>query len=161
MSERIYKRKTIGIACVGAQTKAHNGCALKGNLIKYVQEELCTGSIAEEHAKLYAICIYFLIKDKINDIKTLIICNDEDFDYVKEYLIFLLESTAPPNIINISELRKKLGRNINSLADNFAKCYRKRALNPRKWSKGKELSVVSVDFTMIKGCWEKLAKINN
>ncbi len=38
MSGRIYKRKTIGVACVGTISKNHNGCALKGNIIKFIQK---------------------------------------------------------------------------------------------------------------------------
>jgi len=159
MSGRIWEKKTIGIACVSAQTKIHNGCALRGNLIKLIEKMLCTGHIREEYAKLYAICIFLLIKNKIQDINSLIICNDEDFNYVREYLLFLLESPNPPKIENITDFKKKLGRNIKSLADNFAINYRKRALNRNKWDIGRKLNVVEVDYASIKECWEKLNKI--
>ncbi len=161
MSGRIYKEKTIGIACVGTQTKDHNGCALRGNLIKFIQKNLCIGSVYEEYAKLYAICIFLLIKDKIDDISTLIICNDEDFSYVKEYLLFLIqqENDYVPEIISIGDLKKKLGRNVKSLADNFAKCYRKRGLNENKWENGKKLKVINITFELIKDYWSILEKI--
>jgi len=159
-SGRIYKRQTIGIACVGADSKEHNGCALKGNLIKFIQSNLCVGKIKEEHAKLYAICIYFLIRDKLDNISTLIICNDEDFTYVKEYLCILLrENSSKIKIINISDFRKQLGRKISSLADNFAKCYRKRALRPTKRHNGKTLKITEVTYSMIKAEWERLKKL--
>lgn len=157
MSNRIYKKKTLGIACVGTISKMHNGCALKGNLIKFIQKNLCVGEVKEEHAKIYAICIYYLIKDKIKDINTLIVCNDEEFIYVKEYLLILLGvDSSRFKIISISDFRKILGRKVNSLADNFAKCYRKRALKPIKWKNGKPLNIVEITYNMIKKQWEKL-----
>jgi hypothetical protein len=156
MSGRIYKKVTIGIACLGTRSKKHNGCALRSNLIKLIEKTLCVGDISEEHAKIYAICIYLLIKDRINDIETLIICNDEEFTYVKEYLLILLGETATFKIISISDLRKMVGRNIKSLADNFAKCYRKRGLNQNKWDNGKHLDVIEVNFEIIKGYWDLL-----
>ena len=157
MSGRIYKRKTIGIACVGAESKRNNGCALKGNLIKFIQKNLCTGDIKDEHAKLYAICIYFLIKEKIKEIETLIICNDEEFTYVKEYLMVLLEQDSSRfKIISITDFRKQLGRRVSSLADNFAEGYRKRALKPTRRSNGKQLDIVEITYEMVKEQWEKL-----
>src|SRR3989344_3264229 len=114
MSGRIYKRKTIGVACVGANSKEHNGCALKGNLIKLIQKNLCLDSKKKEYAKLYAICIYFLIEDKKDKIGSLIICNDEEFLYVKKYLIILLGDSHSFPIISITNLRKKLGKKVGS-----------------------------------------------
>jgi len=156
MSGKIFEGLTIGIACVGAKSKTHNGCALRGNLIKFIQKHLCIGDIAEEYARLYAICIYLLIKDKLNEIESLIICNDEEFIYVKEYLIILLGGIPNFEIINITEFRKTFGRKLKSLADNFAKAYRKRALNKNKWEKGKALTVVNVDYKTIEEYWKKL-----
>lgn len=154
MSGRIYEKRTIGIACVGATTKHHKGCAVKGNLIKLLEKNIFIGTAKEENAKVYAICIYLLVKDDINNINTLIICNDEHFLYVKEYLLLLLGYPNPPfEIINISELKKKLGRNVKSLADNFAKCYRKRALNKLKWNTGKQLNVIDIDYNIINNYW--------
>lgn len=158
MSNRIFWRKNIGIACVGANSRRHNGCALKGHLINLIESKLCVGKIKEEHAKLYAICIYFLIKDKVNEIETLIVCNDEDFNYVKEYLLILLGvDSSRFKIANITDFRKKLGKRVSSLADNFARCYRKRALKPNRWNNGKNLNVVEVDFSMIQTEWKKLS----
>jgi hypothetical protein len=156
MSGRIYKKVTIGIGCYGVISKKHNGCALRGNLVKLVQKNLCLGDIYEEHAKLYAICIYLLIKNKMEDIETLIICNDEDFNYVKEYLIILIGEEPSFQIISISNLRDKLGRKVSSLADNVAKCYRKRGLNKTKWNNGKKLDLVEINFDIIKKYWDLL-----
>ncbi|MDO8563805.1 MAG: hypothetical protein Q7R87_02260 [Nanoarchaeota archaeon] len=157
MSNRIYKKKTIGIACVSADKKEHIGCALKGNLIKKIEAELYTSKVDEESAKLYAVCIYFLINNRLKDIETLIICLDEKFDYVKKFLVKLLGADSSRiNIISIIELRKKIGKKIGSLADNMAECYRKRALKPTRWEDGKNLNIVEVDYSMIEEQWERL-----
>ena len=109
MSGRIYEGKTVGIAIVGTKMKEHYGCALKGNLIKLIKKELYKKNIYNDSAKIYAICIYLLIKEIQNRIKTLIICNDEDFIIVKNNLKKLLRDYNF-DIINISEFRKRLGR---------------------------------------------------
>lgn len=155
MSGRIYENKTIGVALVGTETKINYGCALKGNLIKFVKRNLFGKNVFQDSAKLYAICIFLLlncIKDKI---LTLVICNDEDFTAVNKFLVRLL---CNPNfeIINISEFRKRTGQNIGSLADNYAGIYRKRALKPTKQIRGKELNVVLINFKIIKRYWEEL-----
>lgn len=136
MSGRIYENKNIGIAVVNPISSENYGCALKGNLIKLIKRNLFKSNIYKDYAKLYAICIYLLIKDITDNIDILIICNDEDFSIVKENLQKLLKNTSF-KIINITEFRRELGRNIGSLADNYARAYRKRALNPSKWDKGK------------------------
>ena len=158
MSGRIYENKTIGIAVVGTSSKKHHGCAIKGNLIKLVKNRLFKKNIFEDSAKLYSICIYLLIRDIKKEISTLIICNDEDFNRVKRYLGILLQGISF-EIINITEFRKRLGRNIGSLADNFAKIYKKRALKPYKWKDGKNLNVISITYNNINENWEKLSQI--
>ncbi|HJX50447.1 MAG TPA: hypothetical protein VJ438_03220, partial [Candidatus Nanoarchaeia archaeon] len=85
-----------------------------------------------------------------------IICNDEDFDVVKQVLSKLIKPHF--EIISISEFRQRLGRNIGSLADNYANIYRKKALKPKRWSKGKELHVIEITFKIIKKYWEELGK---
>ncbi len=153
MSKRIYENKTIGIAVVESKTKVNYGCALKGNLIKLIKKRLFNKNIYYDSAKLYAICIFLLIKDIEKEIKTLIICNDEDFNIIKKYLEKLLKSYF--EIINITEFRKRLGRKVGSLADNYAKIYRKRALKPSR-RKGKQINVININFRLIKQYWEKI-----
>ena len=154
MSGRIYEGKTIGIALVGTETKINYGCALKGNLIKLIKKELFEKNIFEDAAKLYAICIYLLVREVKDNVRTLIICNDEDFDIVKNVLGRLLKAYNF-EIMNISEFRKRLGRNIGSLADNYAHIYRRRALNPHRQLKGKRINAVNVTFKIIKQYWEE------
>lgn len=157
MSGRIYENRTIGISLVGTTTKVHCGCALKGNLIKLVKKEFFKKTTYEDSAKLYAICIFLLVKEVKNSIHTLIVCNDENFEVVKSILVKLLRD-YDIEIINISEFRRRLGRKIGSLADNYAKIYRKRALKPNKLIKGKKLNVVPITFNVIKQYWEELKK---
>ena len=92
MSGRIYEEKTIGIALVGTETKVHYGCALKSNLVKFIQKNLFKKNIYKDSAKLYAICISLLVKNIKDNIKTLIVCNDEDFNVVKKVLDYLLKN---------------------------------------------------------------------
>ena len=158
MSGRIYESKTIGIALVGTKSKLHYGCAIKGNLIRLIKKELFKGNIYEDSAKLYSICIYLLVKDIKDKVKILIICNDEDFEIVKLSLSSLLKDYSF-EIINITEYRKRLGRDIGSLADNYANIYRRRALKPYRWLKGKEIKIVEINFNLIKKYWEELKQV--
>jgi len=160
MSGRIYKGKTIGIAIAGTKTKFNYGCALKGNLIKLVKKRLFKDNIYKDSARLYGICIYLLVKEVKDKINTLIICNDEDFEVVKDILCRFL-GKCDFEIINISEFRKRLGRNVGSFADNYAKIYRKRALKPKRWPKGKKLNVIEITYNIIKQHWEVLEKIKS
>src|SRR3989344_9279907 len=100
MSGRIYSGKNIGIALVGTNSKINYGCALKGNLVKLIKKELFKKNIYEDSAKLYAICIYLLVREVKKDVRTLIICNDEDFHIVKSVLTRLLKDNEF-EIINI------------------------------------------------------------
>ncbi len=155
MSGRIYEEKTIGIAVVGPKTKKHYGCALKGNLIRLIKKDLFKENVFEDSAKLYSICIYLLLKDIKDEINTLVVCNDEDFEVVKNTLAILLKE-YDFEIINISDFRRRLCRNIGSLADNYARIYRRRALRPKRQLKGKLLNVVPVTYTLIKQHWSDL-----
>lgn len=157
MSGRIYENKNIGIAVFGTKSKSHYGCALKGNLIKLIKKELFKENIYEDSAKLYAICIFLLIRNISKNIKTLIICNDETFNHVKTFLEKLLKNKEV-EIMNITEFRKKLGRKVGSLADNYARVYRKKALKPHMWYVGKKIKPTQVTFNLIKKYWDGLKK---
>ena len=160
LSIRLYEKGNTGIACVSSKNKKHTGCVLTYRLKQYIKNSLFVGNISEEKAKLYAICIYYLVEDYLEDINTLIICNDEDFTYVKEYLIYLINlNKLNFEIINITEFQKRLGRRVKSLADNYAKIYRKRGLQRNKWHIGKNLNLVELNYEMIKEKWEELNKI--
>jgi hypothetical protein len=158
LSGCFFHKGNTGIAYYSSESKKHKGMVLKSNLKKMIDKTLCIGSRKEEHAKLYAICIFYLVKDILEDIKSLIICNDEDFSYVKFYLEALLPSTISFSIMDIREFQKKLGRNIKSLADNKSKSYRKRGLKKNRWMQGPNLEVIEINYNMIKNKWEELSQ---
>lgn len=159
MSGRIYEDKDIGIALVGVSTKLNYGCVLKMQLLKKIKQELFGENRYNDSAKLYAICIYLLIERVKDSVSELIVCNDEDFVVVKKTLEALLGEHCF-DIINITEFRKRLGRNVGSFADNYARIYRKKALKPTKYNHGKEINVINISFVKIKQYWEELNKNN-
>ena len=159
MSGKIEKLVDIGIACVGSISKINAGCAIKGNMLKKIKKELFCGNKFKERAKVYAICIALVLKANKFEVNRLIICNDEDFRFVKKYLLGLLgNSMKGIEIINISEFRKVLGRKINSPADNFARCYRKRGFSYTKRNYGKDINVVKITYHQFKEIWHKIKK---
>ncbi|MFW5846932.1 MAG: hypothetical protein ACOCUU_02110 [Nanoarchaeota archaeon] len=129
------------------------------NSIEAIKKELFDKNIYFDSAKLYAICIYLLVRNVEKNAKTLIICNDEDFRIIKKILVSLLNDYGF-EIINITEFRKRLGRNVGSFADNYAKIYRKRGLNPRKNHLGKKINLIRISFNKIKQYWEELKENN-
>jgi hypothetical protein len=156
LSGCFFHRGNTGIACYGNIEKNHCGCVLKSNLKQKIDKTLCIDYKSKEYAKLYAICIFYLIIDKLNDIKNLIICNDENFGYVKKYLEALLPHPILFEIIDITEFQNKLGRKIKSLADNKSKSYRKRGLKENRWKQGPNLKVIEITYEMIKQKWLEL-----
>jgi hypothetical protein len=158
MSGRFYRKQTVGIACVGVQSKTHVGCILQKHLIRSVEKRLYSDDPKLDRAKLYSICIYLLIRRNLDKINTLVICNDENFDLVKACLHTILVAEKQPRfaIISISDLKKRVGFDIESLADNYAKHYRKRALNRNKWNIGVKLNIIEVKYKDIETYWEIL-----
>jgi hypothetical protein len=99
----------------------------------------------------------------LNIFDELIICNDEDFISVKEYLrLLFLEIPGYQNksIKSIYELRNEThNKNIRSYADDVAYSYMRRALkNIVRRQKGTPLNVIRIDYRMI---WDKWAEIEN
>ena len=109
----------------------------------------------ESCAQVYAILTFKLVDHLLrqnHSIKKLVICNDEQFSYVRLYLQNLL-AERNIQITNISDYRKMFGRKVGSLADNLANVYRRRALKPNR--KGKKLNVVPVSFNDLYEKWKK------
>jgi hypothetical protein len=157
LSGRLFDSRQIGIACMGAISKTHCGCAISKQLKQKIQKDLFRSKQQNDCAKLYAILIFYLIVSRLNEIKRLIICNDADFTLTKKYLQILLKKQDYKfQIINITEFKRALGRNINSPADNFAGHYRKRGLKKSKWENGRKLNVVQINYESIKTEWEEI-----
>ena len=154
MSGRFHNREKIGIAYVSDMNgEKHKGTAIGGKVIKALVKRYRTD---RDFARLYAICIYFIIRDDIDGFKEIIICNDEDFDSVKRYLYILFGSKrlSKINIQPIDYYRKVMGKNVKSLADGKAESYRKRGLKIKRWFRGTKLNVVEINFKDICDCWE-------
>lgn len=155
LSVKFWKRRATGIACVAVSSKYHVGCALISQLKKGIIRHLFTGHGRRDRARLYAICIYYLIKDITQNIRRLIICNDEYFLDVRQYIGALLVS-FDFDIISLSEYRKEIGRNIKSPADKPAAAYANRALSKSKREKGRALNVVEINYKMVLIKWNKI-----
>lgn len=160
LSNKFWKKATTGIACVSSDNKRHVGCALSMQLKKGINKHLTDMKFKKGRAKLYAICIYYLITENISGINKLVICNDEEFKSVRMYLRYMLGKGIKMEIISITDYRKELGRNIKSLADNFARHYAKRGLNELKQSRGLRLNVIKINYAMINTKWEELKDVS-
>ncbi len=160
LSTQFSKKGNTGIACLRLPSKKHKGCALNNRIKRYIERTLFSKkNLRREYAKLYGTCIYFLVEKELDEIEKLVICNDEDFSFVRLFLEKLLkEQNKRIEIINITEFRKQLLRKVRSPADNYARHYAKRALKFHKWHKGISLNVVPVTYTAIKQKWITLEK---
>lgn len=159
LSNKFWKDKTTGIACVESERKRHIGCALGNRVKRYIEKKLYKYEERIERAKLYAICIYYLTRNEKMD--ALVICCDENFSIVKHCLLCLFDkSNAPLKIISIIEFRKTLGRSIKSPADNYARAYAKRGMKKMRWNTGAHLNVIEITYAMIKEKWEKIKDVS-
>lgn len=80
---RFYQKRNTGITYKIIKTNEHKGLGISNKLKRELDRDL---NANEDYARVYAICIYFLIKDDLNKFDVLIICNDELFFHVKEHL---------------------------------------------------------------------------
>jgi len=107
-------KETIGIAfCSSSDADYHCGLALNGPLIKSLIKTL---QADHDFARLFAICIYWIIKEDLGNIKRIIICNDEPFTEVKGYLILLLGSEVSEKnieIVSIGQYREDMGKELH------------------------------------------------
>lgn len=117
--------------------------------------------IWHDYARVYAICIYYLIKDDLNVFDTLIICGDEDFNSVKYYLLLLFSDNdfyQKKKILSVYKLREITGnKKLKSYADNIANSYRKRVLkNIQKQQTGIPLNPIKINYRMIYDKWMEI-----
>ena len=63
--------------------------SVNGKLIQKLHNNFCNSNkdSPDGNAKLYAACIYILIKDKLQEIKLLVICCDENPALTKKHLL--------------------------------------------------------------------------
>jgi len=152
---KLYERKITGIAYKTTKSNLHEGLALSLKLKKELERDL---RVNKDYARVYAICIYYLIKDKFNLFDILVICGDEKFNSVKKHLKLLFNDKKEylkKEVISIGKLRELTGnKNLRSHADSIANSYRKRTLKSKiRQQKGISLNIIKVNYKMIKEKW--------
>lgn len=155
---KLYEKKHTAIAYNTIRENKHKGCILKSKLKRELEKDL---SADYDYARIYAICIYYLIKKDLDEFNILVICGDEHFPAVKGYLenlFFENEGYPEKEIISISELRTITGNSkLRSYADNRANSYRKRGAKPLyRRQKGVSLNMVDINYKMICKKWMEI-----
>ena len=159
-SIKFYQLGNTGIASKIVGSGQHKGVVISNKLKRELDRDLTAG---HDYARLYAICIYYLIKDNLMDFDVLVICNDENFIYVKLYLDLLFDESQlykSKYITNISELRAITGnKKLRSFANNTSNIYRRKGLkNLQRQQKGVPINVIRVTYQEIKDKWEEINK---
>lgn len=156
---KLYERKDTAIAFKIVNSNFHKGLILNKKLKKELERDF---KVNEDYAKLYAVCIYYLIKDNLDLFDILVICGDEDFTVTKLYLDLLFSHNLEyknKKVISVYELREISGKKkLKSYADNVARSYRRRALKSlARRQKGIILNPLKINYKLIK---EKIIEIN-
>jgi len=157
-SNRFYQKRNTGIAYKMIKTNEHKGLGISDKLKRELDRDL---NADEDYSRLYAICIYFLIKDDLDKFDILIICNDEAFLYVREYLdILFLDNKEyfEKEISSLAKLREITGdKSIRSYADNMTGIYRRKIFQKiQRRQKGVRLNIVKVNYKMIVEKWKEI-----
>lgn len=155
VSRRFYQQGSSAVAFKIIPTNEHKGIVLSSRLKRGLKRNL---HAEKDYAKLYAICIYYLIKDDLNYFDNLVICNDELYGRIKKYLDLLFKGNnkyLSKFITSLSELRKITGDSkVRSYADNIANTYRKKALKLlRRRQRGVPLNLIEINYQKIKEKW--------
>lgn len=161
LSKRFKQKGATGIAFKIINDKFHKGMCLSNKLKRELDKSINT---QEDYARLYAICIFYLIKDELEKFDTLIICNDELFLYVKKYLEILFKDSKKyfsRKVSCLSKLREITGdKNLRSYADNIANIYRKKALlKIHRKQRGVPLNIVEINYAKITEKWKEIDRI--
>lgn len=159
-SGKLHQRMDTAIAYRILSNDSHKGTGLKLRMKKELENnnEL---NVKHDYARIYAICIYFLIKDVLDEFDALVICNDENFVYVKGYLDLLFIDDKKfkfREVMSISDLRDITGiPNLKSQADSIVSSYRKRIFKS-EWRQqiGRKLNPVEISFSMIYDKWKEI-----
>ncbi len=156
-SSKLCQRDDTGIAYKIVGTNQHRGLGLKLRLKRELEKSLNANL---DWARIYAICIYKLIKEDLDLFDILVICADEDIDYVKHYLNVLFkddERYSKKEIISVFELRQITGVHIKSYAHGVANFYRQRALKSLfRQQTGTSLNIIKIGFDEICDKWEEI-----
>ncbi len=160
-SKRFYQQGHTGIAFKIIGTGQHKGLVVSERTKRELDNSL---ESFNDYARHYAICIYYLIKDSLDLFDTLVICNDEDFVYVKLYLDILFLNNKiylTKHITSLAELRRITGNiKLKSHANNYANIYRKRGLRKIQIrQKGIPLNLVKINYKMIFQLWGEIDKL--
>lgn len=148
---KLYENKDTGIAYKMIGTNEHKGLVLNKKLKKELKKKF---NMNNDFARLYSVSIYYLIKDNLNKFDVLIICADEDFKKVRDYLDILFQNDkeySKKEIISLVKLREITdNKKLKSAADKIANSYRKRGLKSlSKKQEGVSLNVVSINYNKI------------
>lgn len=148
---KLYENKDTGIAYKMIGTNEHKGLVLNKKLKKELKKKF---NMNNDFARLYSVSIYYLIKDNLNKFDVLIICADEDFKKVRDYLDILFQNDkeySKKEIISLVKLREITdNKKLKSAADKIANSYRKRGLKSlSKKQEGVLLNVVSINYNKI------------
>lgn len=159
-SSKFYENKDTGIAYLLIKSQRHKGLGLSLRLKRELDRDL---NISSDYAKLYSICIYYLIRTDLDLFDILVICGDENYTRVRLYLKFLFETDSiyfKKDIISLDDLRAITGDpKLKSSANGVANSYRKRALKSKfRQQKGRQLNIIKVNYNSILEKWKELDK---
>lgn len=164
MSGKWHQEGDIAIAVASEDKRDHRGVVLTRKLIRELDVNL---GCDYDRPLLYAICSYYLIRENLEDIDTLVVCNDEPWHQVKDYLEALFygeDRFFEIQAINITEYRKICGKpRLSSKAHGRANSYRKRgSKRAHRVSRGPKLNMVKVGYEQIEKLWlEKVKEIES
>lgn len=152
---KLYERKDTGIAYKMIKTNEHKGMGIDLRLKKEIERDF---DAQYDYPRLYAICIYFLIKEDLDKFDILVICSDEHIGYVREYLRLLFSEESrysKKEVISIFELREITGNHkLRSYANNVANSYRRRVLKSKsRQQAGIPLNPVLINYRLISEKW--------
>lgn len=157
---KLHENVDTGIAFKMIKTNEHKGFGLSLKLKRELERDLYADI---DRARLYAICIYYIIKEDLDLFDILVICGDEDPELVKDYLSILFENErkyGEKTVISVSELRRITGnKTIKSYAHGVANSYRRRARKSLvRQQKGTPLRVVPINYSLIYTKWMELER---
>lgn len=157
---KLYEMSDTGIAFKIVQTAQHKGLAISNRLKRELDRDL---QAFYDYSRIYAICIYLLIKDSLKEFDVLIICDDEHHVYVKLYLDLLFikdKEYQSKKVMSIGELRELTGnKKLRSHADGVANIYRRKALRCiQRKQRGVQLNIVEVNYSLITTLWNQIGE---